>query len=130
MAQAHKRRPEGPFYRDLGRNLRMTRSAAGKTQMEIADYLDVTFQQVQKYENGANRIPFDRLVNLAAYLDVPLSHFGSPDTSNGDSAIQSLVEQYSSKDFQTLLKSWTAIKDRHVRAAVLDFVKSMAALSR
>ena len=63
MARTHKKRlPEGPFYRDLGRNVRIARSAAGKSQSEVAEFLDVTFQQVQKYENGKNRIPVDGLV--------------------------------------------------------------------
>ena len=70
--------PEGPFYRELGSNLRVARSAAGKSQSEIAEYLDVTFQQVQKYENGTNRIPVHRLVSLAAYLEVPLVQLIAP----------------------------------------------------
>jgi transcriptional regulator with XRE-family HTH domain len=73
MTRKYKKRlPEGPFYRDLGRNVRTARSAAGKSQSEVAEFLDVTFQQVQKYENGKNRIPIDRLVSLAGFLEVPL----------------------------------------------------------
>lgn len=130
MAQKYKPRlPEGPFYRNLGRNIRVTRSAVGKSQNETAEHLDITFQQVQKYEKGTNRIPIDRLVSLSAFFDVPLSHFvGDTDASEGGAAFQSLVEQFDSKEFQALLKSWTSIKDRRMRAAILDFVKSMAAL--
>src|ERR1017187_6874132 len=65
MDQHHKRAHEGAFYRDLGHNLRLTRCAAGKTQTEIADHLDITYQQIQKYEAGTNRIPLDRMVRLA-----------------------------------------------------------------
>ena len=78
MPRKSKRLPEGPFYRELGRNLRVARSAAGKSQSEVAEHLDVTFQQVQKYENGTNRIPVDRLVSLAAYLEVPLAAIHRP----------------------------------------------------
>jgi transcriptional regulator with XRE-family HTH domain len=78
LTRIDKRMYEGPFYRDLGRNLRVTRIACGKTQREIAAHLDVTFQQVQKYENGANRIPIHRLLSLAGFLEVPLSHFFAP----------------------------------------------------
>src|ERR1019366_10128507 len=88
MSRKHKKRlPEGPFYRDLGRNVRTARSAAGKSQSEVAEFLDVTFQQVQKYENGKNRIPLDRLVSLADYLEVPLQQFVAP--SESDSEFQS-----------------------------------------
>src|ERR1700686_2480667 len=104
MPRKSKRPHEGNFYRDLGRNIRVTRSAAGKTQTEIADHLDITFRQVQKYEGGTNRIAIDRIVNLAAYLDVPISHFFSPcNRSNSDSALRSLVEDLSNKEFRVLL---------------------------
>lgn len=126
-----KRLPEGPFYKDLGRTMRLTRTAAGKNQMETADHLDVSFQQIQKYESGANRIPVDRLVILADWLDVPLSHFMAPGhDSKSVSAFLALVEKFEDKEFRTLADSWAAIKDRRVRAALLDFVKRMAAISR
>lgn len=129
MPRAHKKRlPEGPFYRDLGRNIRLTRSAVGKSQIDAAEYLDVSFQQVQKYEKGTNRIPVDRLVSLAAFLDVPVSRFigenGSAKSSN-----QSMIDQFESKECQTLLRYFLSIDDERVRDAVLSFVKSMAALN-
>jgi transcriptional regulator with XRE-family HTH domain len=132
MPQYHKKRlPEGPFYRDLGRNLRAARSVSGKSQANVAEYLDVTFQQIQKYEAGTNRIPVDRLVNLSDFLDVPLSHFVAPSGhSDGESALLSLIEQFEGKEFKTLLESWTAIKDRHARAALLNLMKCMAARNR
>src|ERR1035441_10135858 len=126
-----KHLPEGAFYKDLGRTIRLTRTAAGKSQIVTAGHLDVTFQQIQKYEAGTNRIPLDRLVNLSDFLDVPLSHFvaaGGP--SNGDSAFFSLLEQFEGKEFRTLLESWTAIKDRQARAALLNLMKCMAARIR
>ena len=63
MPRTSKRMSEGPFYRELGTNLRVARSAVGKTQTEIAEYLDVSFQQIQKYENGKDRIPLHRLTD-------------------------------------------------------------------
>jgi transcriptional regulator with XRE-family HTH domain len=125
-----KRLPDSSFYLDLGRNIRLTRSAAGKSQSEVAEHLDLTFQQVQKYENGKNRIPVDRLVVLSDFLDVPLAHFvRQAGGATGDAAVQLLIEQFESKEFQALLKSWNAIADRRMRGAILDFVKSMAALN-
>jgi transcriptional regulator with XRE-family HTH domain len=128
MPGKSKRQPEGPFYRDLGRNLRAARGAAGKSQSEVAEYLDVTFQQVQKYENGTNRIPVDRLVSLAAYLELPLSQFVAP--SDGDSEFQSLASQFSGKEFHALMEAWGSIKDRASRAALVNLVKCMAKLKR
>ena len=129
MAQKNKKRlPEGPFYRDLGRNVRTARSAAGKSQSEVAAFLDVTFQQVQKYEKGTNRIPLDRLVSLADFLEVPLLQFIAPSAS--DSEFQSLASQFSDKEFHTLMEAWGTMKDRPARAALVNLVKCMAALNR
>jgi transcriptional regulator with XRE-family HTH domain len=129
MTRKYKKRlPEGPFYRDLGRNVRTARSAAGKSQSEVAEFLDVTFQQVQKYENGKNRIPLDRLVSLADYLEVPLQQFVAPSAS--DAEFQSLASQFSDKEFHTLIEAWGTLKDRPARAALVNLVKCMAALNR
>lgn len=123
-----KRLPEGPFYRDLGRNIRFTRSAAGKSQEDAAEHLDISFQQLQKYENGTNRIPVDRLVSLASFLEVPVSQFvGESEPANSQTL--SLIDKFESKECQNLLRYFLSIDDERVRAAVLNFVKSMAALS-
>jgi transcriptional regulator with XRE-family HTH domain len=128
MPRNSKRQPEGHFYRELGLNLRAARSAAGKNQTEAAEHIDVTFQQLQKYENGTNRIPVDRLVSLAAFLEAPLSQFVSP--SENDSRFQSLASQFSAKEFHTLIEAWGSIKDRAARAALVNLVKCMANLKR
>ena len=129
MSRKYKKRlPEGPFYRDLGRNVRTARRAAGKSQSEVAEFLDVTFQQVQKYEKGTNRIPLDRLVSLADFLEVPLLQFIDP--SESDSEFQSLASQFSDKEFHALMEAWGALKDRPARSALVNLVKCMAALGR
>src|SRR5712664_4069439 len=129
MARNHKKRlPEGPFYRDLGRNVRTARSAAGKSQGEVAEFLEVSFQQVQKYEKGTNRIPLDRLVSLAGYLEVPLVQFIDP--SESDSEFQSLASKFSDKEFRALMEAWVVLKDRAARAALINLIKSMANLNR
>ena len=129
MTRTYKKRlPEGPFYRDLGRNVRTARSAAGKSQSEVAEFLEVSFQQVQKYENGKNRIPLDRLVSLAGYLEIPVQQFIDP--SESDSEFQSLAAQFSDKEFHALIEAWGTLKDRPSRVALVNLVKCMAALNR
>ena len=98
------------------------------TQQALATRLGVTFQQLQKYENGTNRIPVDRLVSLANYLEAPLSQFVAP--SDGDSEFQSLASQFSAKEFHALMEAWGSIKDRPARAALIELVKCMANLRR
>ena len=62
------------LYAEVGRRIRLARRAAGLSQTELGDALGITFQQLQKYELGINRISIGRLVHLAAALDVPLSN--------------------------------------------------------
>jgi transcriptional regulator with XRE-family HTH domain len=131
MAGKPKPASEGIFYRDLGRAIRAARVASGKTQNDIADHLDMTFQQVQKYEKGTNRIPVDCLVSLADFFDVPLSHFLGPKShSKDETAFLSMIEKFGAKEFGSLLEAWGAIKDKPARAALLNLVRCMADLSR
>jgi transcriptional regulator with XRE-family HTH domain len=131
MAGKPKPMSEGIFYRDLGRAIRATRVVSGKSQNDIADHLDMTFQQVQKYENGKNRIPVDCLVSLADFFDVPLSHFLAPKSQSKDeTAFLSLIEKFGSKEFVALLEAWGAIRDKQARSALLNLVRCMAHLSR
>src|SRR5262245_46893708 len=109
MPRKTKANPDQAFYRTLGAAMRAARSAAGKSQSEVAEHLDLTFQQVQKYENGSNRIPLDRLVRLAEYLEVPISQFVEP--SGDDSAFLKLSEKLNDRELYTLMDAWGAIKD-------------------
>ena len=128
MARYSQNTPEASFYKQLGRNLRVARSAAGKRQEDAAEHIEVSFQQIQKYEKGLNRIPLYDLVSLADYYEVPLSQFLAP--SDGDSEFQSLASQFSAKEFHALMEAWGSIKDRPARAALLNLVKCMATLKR
>src|SRR5215469_11494915 len=70
-----KRPAKRPSLIDIavGRNVRLWRMAKGLSQAQLADRLGITFQQVQKYEAGVNRIGTGRVVEIAAVLEVPIS---------------------------------------------------------
>jgi transcriptional regulator with XRE-family HTH domain len=63
------------FYREIGKKLRHARVVCGFSQKNMADALKVTFQQVQKYELGSNRIPLDRLIEWADKCNSPYEFF-------------------------------------------------------
>jgi len=88
----------------------------------------VTFQQIQKYETGSNRIPVYALVSLADYFEVPLLQLLAP--SDSDSEFQSLAEKFSAKEFHALMEAWGSIKDRPARAALVELVKCMSNIKR
>jgi transcriptional regulator with XRE-family HTH domain len=127
MTRRLRTAPKHSFYADLGRSIRLARMAAGKTQSDAAEHVDVSFQQFQKYENGTNRIPVDKLIALAAWVKVPVAQLLA--LSETDAAWQSLTEQFRANGFQTLLESWAEISDKPMRAAILNLVKRAADLS-
>jgi transcriptional regulator with XRE-family HTH domain len=128
MAGKPKQQPEERFYQELGRNLKVVRSAAGKSQTDVAEHIDVTFQQIQKYENGKDRIPLYALVSLAAYLEAPLSQFVAP--SDSDSEFQTLAEKFSARELHAFMEAWGCIKDRSARVALVNLARCMANLKR
>ena len=66
---------EGNFNKHLGTKLRMRRLALGLTQTKVAQAINVTFQQIQKYEKGTNGVSSIRLLQLSNYLKVPIDYF-------------------------------------------------------
>ena len=66
---------EGNFNRHLGSKLRMRRLALGLTQTKVAQAINVTFQQIQKYEKGTNGISSLRIMQLSTFLKVPVVYF-------------------------------------------------------
>jgi transcriptional regulator with XRE-family HTH domain len=74
-----------PIDKIVGQNIRIFRTAKGMTQTELGNGLGVTFQQIQKYENGVNRVGSGRLLQIANLLGVPIDRFfeGRAKSKNG-----------------------------------------------
>ena len=66
---------EETFNAHLGRKLRMRRLSLGLTQTKVANAINVTFQQIQKYEKGTNGVSSSRLIQLSNFLKVPITYF-------------------------------------------------------
>ena len=77
---------EGDFNRHLGSKLRMRRLALGLTQTKVAQAINVTFQQIQKYEKGTNGISSLRIMQLSNFLKVPVVYFFEDYPSYDDTA--------------------------------------------
>jgi transcriptional regulator with XRE-family HTH domain len=123
-----------PIDKHVGARVRMRRLMVGMSQGKLGEALAVTFQQVQKYEKGANRIGASRLQQLARVLDVPPSFFfeGAP-MSDGPSPgfaepepSSYVVEFLSTTEGLQLNRAFAAIKDSKVRKKILDLVESLA----
>jgi len=121
----------------VGARLRERRLQLGMTQEHLADSVGLTFQQIQKYERGVNRMGASRLWEVARALDVPLEFFyrdgdgpsptfraslGVADQQAGFGFPAAAVED----DARELLAAFGRITDKLVRQRVLDLVKSLA----
>lgn len=123
-----------PIDRHVGARVRMRRLMVGLSQSKLAESLSVTFQQVQKYEKGANRIGASRLQQLARVLDVPPSFFfeGAPGVAisgvgfNEDPGNAYVVDFLSTAEGLQLNRAFTAIKDPKLRKSVIELVERIA----
>lgn len=104
----------------------------GMSQEQLASSLGLTFQQVQKYERGMNRIGASRLYHIAKSLGVPVSFFyeGLPDTAGGDSGpatrdMERMMLFLLSPDGFALSSAFLGISDSSTRRRLVDLVKTL-----
>jgi len=121
-----KRPPRSPSSIDVtvGRNVRIWRISKGMSQSQLASRLGVTFQQVQKYEVGVNRIGTGRLVKMASVLGVPIAAlFDGVEGADRSSALLSLVAD--SRSFR-LAHAFAAITEKSLRLSLVNLVEQVA----
>jgi transcriptional regulator with XRE-family HTH domain len=120
----------------VGGRVRMRRLMLDLTQMQLADGLGLTFQQVQKYEKGTNRISASRLHQLSHILRVPVPFFFEgaprelhlPDLTEGGPTIASDVVAFlSTPDGVALVRAYTRIENPKVRRAIVALVEQIVA---
>jgi transcriptional regulator with XRE-family HTH domain len=122
-----------PIDVHVGKRIRMRRLLLGMNQETLANALGLTFQQVQKYEGGANRVSASRLSAMADILDVPISFFFSDlqsDDTHSTRAEREWRERMERPETIELIRLYYAIRDPQVRHQFLELVKSVAASSK
>ena len=125
----------------VGKRIRLRRTLLGMSQEQLGSELDITFQQVQKYERGANRVSASRLWDISQILDSPINYFfddmsentmrGSPRrVSRGADDVDLSDEQtkdpMARRETLELVRTYYSIKTPLVRKRVSDMVKSIA----
>jgi transcriptional regulator with XRE-family HTH domain len=124
---ARKPHPKRPSAVDaaVGRNVRIWRLAKGLSQAALAKRLGVTFQQVQKYETGGNRITTGRLVKIAGILGVPLSALlHGVDAKEPSHSLTALISD--ARSFR-LAHAFAAIAHGAFRLSLVELVEKIAA---
>lgn len=118
---AVRRRGTSDADRLVGKRLQFWRCSRGLTQTELGREIGVTFQQVQKYENGSNRISAGRLAKVAGILGVGITQFFPPEQGGPSS------EDVYSKDEMEIIALWRRIHEPHTRAALKRVLQQTAA---
>jgi len=129
------RKPD-PIDVHVGSRVRLRRMLLGMSQEELGSQLGLTFQQVQKYERGANRIGASRLYKISRILEVPVSFFFDDMPAGGDAigmgepgveetAVNGMVGQFTGEAVE-LIRSYYRLDNLHLRKQVFELVKAVA----
>lgn len=127
----NKRAPN-PVDMHVGSRLRMRRMMLSVSQEKLGEALGVSFQQIQKYEKGTNRIGAGRLQDVANELKVPISYFydDMPGTENqsgfAETGVSYVSDLLTTSDGMELTRAFLQINDPQVRRRVVDLVKAIA----
>jgi transcriptional regulator with XRE-family HTH domain len=130
----NKKKPN-PIDIHVGSRIRLRRTMLGMSQEKLGESLGITFQQIQKYEKGTNRVGASRLQNISSILNVPVSFFfeDAPGEHSGQggmaeaSSSNYVVDFLSSAEGLQLNRAFVKIADPKVRRRLVDLVKALAA---
>jgi len=123
-----------PIDKHVGSRVRMRRMMLSMSQEKLGDALGLTFQQVQKYEKGTNRIGASRLQQIAQILQVPVSFFfeGAPQLADtpgemGEAPSPAYVSDFlATSDGLALTKAFMRIEDPKLRRRIVDLVEQIS----
>ncbi|MEO8668198.1 MAG: helix-turn-helix transcriptional regulator [Bauldia sp.] len=130
---ANKKQPN-PIDIHVGSRVRLRRMMLGMSQEKLGEALGITFQQIQKYEKGTNRIGASRLQHISVVLSVPVSFFFE-DAPSTPGAVPGMAEArpasymtdfLSSSEGVQLNKAFVRIKDSKLRRRIIDLVRAAA----
>ena len=124
-----------PVDRYVGSRVRMRRIMLGMSQEKLGEALGLTFQQVQKYEKGTNRVSASRIQQIAEILQVPVSFLfegGPSGTAKPDGGSEATSPSYVSDFLATseglaLTRAFTRIGDSKLRRSIVELVEQIAA---
>ena len=133
MASMHAPRSASPVDTHVGTRIRLRRQILKLSQEKLGAELGVTFQQVQKYERGANRVGASRLWALSQVLEVPVGFFFEgldggdfPDGFAEDDQTPIVYDFINSSDGVELAKAVSRIRSKAVRRQILELARSLA----
>src|SRR3984957_10252816 len=137
MPKASNNRSRGatPVDAHIGQKIRTRRNLLRLSQTELADAAGITFQQIQKYEKGVNRVGASRLQQFSDALGVPPSYFfegaptigkKQPAPQEGELSEHSIVSFLGTREGAALVRGFLAIKEKLIRHNIIAFIESIS----
>jgi transcriptional regulator with XRE-family HTH domain len=130
-------KPPNPIDVHVGGRVRMRRIEVDMSQQVLGGHVDLTFQQIQKYEKGMNRIGASRLQQIGKALEVPAACFfegapggWEPAGDGGGRTANTFLEFLGTRDGQSLIGSFSTIRDAKLRRSVVDLVERLATIGK
>jgi transcriptional regulator with XRE-family HTH domain len=108
----------------VGARIRMQRTLTGMTQEKLADILGITFQQVQKYEKGTNRVGAGRLLAISKALGVPVSFFFEGQAAEGETRASDVQSLLTSREGIALAQAFVRIESDAMRQALVAMAQA------
>ena len=130
------RKPFHPIDAHVGKRLRIRRKILSISQTKLGDAVGLTFQQIQKYERGANRISASRLFEFSEILDVPISYFfddipdeikalAGPKRARSGEFVSTILDPLSEADSVSLVHAYGRIENSSVRKSLFNLAKAL-----
>lgn len=122
--------------REIGRRIKMRRNELGMNQQLLAKQIGVSYQQVQKYENGTDRVGASRLFTIANALHCDISNFFEPnldhfrETAAGFDGLLETQRLLATEDGRMLVHAFLAIEDTAVRRKLVELASATAGMAR
>lgn len=130
---ADSKKKPNPIDVHVGGRIRLRHNMLGLSQEKLGEHLGITFQQIQKYEKGTNRVGASRLQAIASILEAPVAYFfedapgGSPGEGFAEENQTSYVVDFlSSSEGLMLNRAFARIGDPKVRRRIIDLVRTLA----
>ncbi|TVR07273.1 MAG: XRE family transcriptional regulator [Salinarimonadaceae bacterium] len=128
----HMKKAPNAIDHEIGRRIKARRQFLGQNQQFLADEIGVSYQQVQKYENGADRVGASRLFAIAKALGVPISYFfederdDDTETEAADAERQIIDRTVAEEEGRSLILHFARIRDPQLRQKVLELAELLS----
>lgn len=131
MLDTPSKKKPNPIDVHIGARIRLRRTAIGLSQEKLGEALGITFQQIQKYEKGTNRVGGSRMAAIAECLSVPVAHFfeeapSATSTPDRFEATPTVTELAAMPDMARMMRAFSKVADSRARRSIIEITERVA----